>query len=333
MNSLPSGLVYSHDTQPGFTRQRRGKGWAYLDSGGAPIKDGAVVERLTSLAVPPAYSDVWYCRLDNGHLQATGRDERGRKQYRYHPDFRAFREADKFSRTAEFGANLPALRERVEADLRRRSLSFERMVAATVRMLDVGALRIGNRDYARLNGAFGATTLTKDHADVRGESIYLEYRAKGGKERKVRLSDGSLARLARRCEDLPGQHLFAWQDEEDRVRGVSSDEVNDYIRAEMGEAFTAKNFRTWHASAIAYYEIVKARGDITLKAMLTPVAERLGNTITISRKSYVHPELIEFVKSGKAASVGEAGLQLPRKSKYLASYERGLIDFLDGRAD
>lgn len=326
MASLPSGLIFTDDSEPGFSRSRKGKGWRYTDPSGASVDDDAVVARLNSLAVPPAYREVWYCLPENGHLQATGRDDRGRKQYRYHPEFRAHQEAGKFARTAEFGNALPPLREQVENDLRRRSLSHERMRAAMVRMLDIGALRVGNRDYALRNGAFGATTLQKDHAEVRGESVYLDYTAKGGKERSVRLTDGSLARLARRCHDLPGQHLFGWEDERGHVRGVTSGEVNEYLREHMGEGFTAKNFRTWHASAIAFHEITKAGGDLTLKAMLTPVAERLGNTITISRKSYVHPALIELVKSGEAA---DAGLQLPRKTKYLASYERGLIQFLE----
>jgi DNA topoisomerase-1 len=279
--------------------------------------------------VPPAYTDVWYCRWADGHLQATGRDDKGRKQYRYHVDYRAQQEADKFSRTAAFGTALPKIRAQVEADLRRRNLSFERMLAATVRMLDIGALRVGNRSYAR-SGAYGATTLTKAHAEVSGNTVHLHYKAKGGKDRNVRLSDASLARLAKRCQDLSGQHLFAWTDEDGRTRGVSSGEVNDYIRAAMGGDFTAKNFRTWHASAIAFWEIVKSDGNITLKDMLTPVAERLGNTITISRKSYVHPALIDCVKQDGCSPV--AGLKLPRKTKYLASYERGLIDFL-GRHD
>ncbi|MEE4350938.1 MAG: DNA topoisomerase IB [Pacificimonas sp.] len=329
MTRLPSGLVYSHDSEPGFLREAKGDAetfaWDYRAPDGALVGDDETIERLNALAVPPAYRDVWYCCRENGHLQATGRDDRGRKQYRYHPDFRAAKEHEKFARTAEFGGVLPTLRKQVATDLRRRNLSAERMTAATVRMLDIGALRVGNRTYARANGAFGATTLKKEHADVRGDRVYLSYRGKGGKAREVQLSDGSLARLARRCQDLPGQHLFAWADDRGEAHGVSSDAVNAYIRDHAGDDFTAKHFRTWHASAIAYYELVKAAGDLTLKAMLEPVAERLGNTITISRKSYVHPKLIDAAKSGDLAGTD---LRLPRKSKYLASYERGLIDFL-----
>ena len=330
MATLPRNLRYSDDSEPGISRRKRYGKWHYFQPEGERITCRDTIGRLNGLAVPPAYAGVWYCRHDNGHLQATGRDEKGRKQYRYHPEFRAAQEADKFSRTAAFGEALPEIRARVEADLRRRNLSFERMLAATVRMLDIGALRVGNSGYARTNGAYGATTLTKDHARVSGGSVHLNYTAKGGKTRDVHLSDGSLARLARRCQDLPGQHLFAWQDQDGRSRGVSSGEVNDYIRSAMGEGFTAKHFRTWHASAIAYWEIVKADGDITLKAMLEPVAERLGNTIAISRKSYVHPALIECVKDGDCAD--GPGLKLPQKKKYLASYERGLIEFLHRRA-
>lgn len=325
MAASASDLRYVDDTEPGYSRRRRGKGWHYFAPDGERISQRDEIARLNALAVPPAYTDVWYCRWADGHLQATGRDDKGRKQYRYHADYRAQQEADKFSRTAAFGCALPEIRARVEADLRRRNLSFERMLAATVRMLDIGALRVGNRSYAR-SGAYGATTLTKAHAEVSGNTVHLHYKAKGGKDRNIRLSDASLARLAKRCHDLSGQHLFAWTDEGGRTRGVSSGEVNDYIRAAMGGDFTAKNFRTWHASAIAFWEIVKSDGGITLKNMLTPVAERLGNTITISRKSYVHPALIECVKNDGCGSV--AGLKLPRKTKYLASYERGLIEFL-----
>ena len=322
-------LKYVQDSEPGYTRRWRYKTWHYFRTDGERITEKSEIERLNGLAVPPAYKEVWYCRFPNGHLQATGRDDKGRKQYRYHPLFRAQQEADKFSRTADFGKALPAIREQVEADLRRRNLSFERMLAATVRLLDIGVLRVGNDDYASRNDTYGATTLTKDHAEVRGESVYLDYTAKGGKERSLRLSDGSLARLARRCHDLPGQHLFAWTDEKDRPRGVSSEEVNEYIRSAMGEDFTAKHFRTWHASAIAYRQVLDSDGGLTLKAMLEPVAEKLGNTVTISRKSYVHPALIDCVKKDGCEEI--AGLRLPRATKYLAPHERGLIDFLEAR--
>ena len=329
MSTSAAPLRYVEDSEPGFSRRRRYSTWHYFDPDGARITHDKTLSRLDGLAVPPAYTQVWYCCDANGHLQATGRDAKGRKQYRYHEAFRAKQEADKFGRTAEFGRQLPAIRETVERDLRRRNLSQERMLAATVRMLDIGALRIGNQDYARRNGAYGATTLTKDHADVRGDRLHLNYTAKGGKQREINLTDGSLARLARRCQDLSGQHLFAWQDQDGRARGVSSGEVNDYIREAMGADFTAKHFRTWHASAIAFWEIIKSGGDISLKAMLEPVAERLGNTVAISRKSYVHPALIEMAKENETEFV--AGLRLPRKTKYLASYERGLIELLSAR--
>ncbi|MGB3723212.1 MAG: DNA topoisomerase IB [Pacificimonas sp.] len=320
-------LQYVDDSRPGLSRRWRYKTWHYFRPDGDRVTEKPEIKRLNGLAVPPAYEDVWFCLMPNGHLQATGRDEKGRKQYRYHPDYRAQREADKFSRTAAFGEALPAIREQVEADLRRTALSRERMLAATVRLLDVGTIRIGNSGYAKRNDTRGATTLTDDDVDVRGESLYLDFTAKGGKVRKLRVEDGSLARLARRVHDeLPGQHLFAYEDEDGDPHTVSSGEVNDYIRAAMGEDFTAKHFRTWHASALAYREINASDGRLTLKAMLTPVAEKLGNTIAISRKSYVHPALIECVKAD--GCLGHAGLKLPRATTYLAPYERGLIDFL-----
>ncbi|MEO0500141.1 MAG: DNA topoisomerase IB [Pseudomonadota bacterium] len=332
MASTSATLRYVDDSAPGIGRRWRYERWHYFRPDGECIKAAEEVERLNGLAVPPAYENVWYCLWPNGHLQATGRDARGRKQYRYHPEYRAQREADKFSRTVSFGEALPAMRERVAMDLRRRNLSRERMLAATVRLLDVGRLRIGNEDYARRNDTQGATTLTEDEVDIRGDRLYLDYTAKGGKRRQIHVEDGSLARLARRCQDLPGQHLFAWEDEDGEAHDVSSDEVNDYIRATMGEDFTAKHFRTWHASAIAYREIMAVDGDLTLKAMLTPVAEELGNTITVSRKSYVHPALVDWVKSEAGAGAATAaGLPLPEEGAYLAPHERGLLDFLNGR--
>ena len=327
MSEGPEKLRFVHDSDPGISRRWRYRTWHYFDPDGPRIRDKAEIERLNGLAVPPAYEQVWYCRYPNGHLQATGRDAKGRKQYRYHPDFRAAREADKFSRTAAFGEALTEMRRQVEADLRRRALSRERMLAATVRLLDIGHIRVGNESYARTNETRGATTLTRDNAEVRGDSVYLEFTAKGGKERRMRISDASLARLARRCQDLPGQHLFAYEDEDGDIRTVGSSEVNEYIREAMGEDFTAKHFRTWHASAIAFREAHRGGGELSLKAMLTPVAEQLGNTLAISRKSYVHPKLIETVKADGGAEI--AGLKLPRKTQYLAPYERGLIEYLN----
>ncbi|MBV7256454.1 DNA topoisomerase IB [Pacificimonas sp. WHA3] len=323
---FPSQLRYVDDAQPGISRRWRYKRWHYFDPHGERIARQRDINRLNGLAVPPAYENVWYCQWPDGHLQATGRDAKGRKQYRYHPEFRALREADKFSRTVEFGRALPVLREQVEADLRRRNLSRERVLAAMVRLLDAGRIRVGNDDYARRNNTKGATTLTDEDVDVRGDRLYLEYTAKGGKARKLHVDDGSLARLARRCQDLPGQHLFAWEGDDGKGHRVSSDEVNAYIRAATQSDFTAKHFRTWHASAIAFRQIVRSGGDLTLKDMLAPVAKELGNTIAISRKSYVHPALIEYAKNH--ASTDVAGLKLPPATAYLRPHERGLIDFL-----
>ena len=319
-------LRYVDDSEPGLTRRWRYKSWHYFQPEGHRVTQEDEIQRLNSLAVPPAYENVWYCRWPNGHLQATGRDARGRKQYRYHPQFREAQEADKFSRTAAFGDALPAMRKQVEADLRRRTLSRERMLAATVRLLDIGKLRVGNDSYAKENDTRGATTLTEDDAVVRGDSLYLDFVGKGGKARCLRVQDAALARLARRCHDLPGQRLFAWRDDDGEAHSVSSCEVNEYIRAAMGTDFTAKHFRTWHASVIAFQQIIESDGGLTLKAMLTPVAEQLGNTMAISRKSYVHPALIACVKEDGCRDA--AGLKLPRRTAYLSANERGLIEFL-----
>jgi DNA topoisomerase-1 len=323
-----AGLRYSDDSEPGYSRRACGRGWVYRSPDGQTVKDSAIRQRLNALAMPPAYKNVWYCLDENGHLQATGLDDRGRKQYRYHPDFRAQQETDKFSRCAEFGQVLPNLRARVEEDLGARALSQARMVAAVIRLLDLGLLRVGNEDYAAANKSFGATTLRKRHGKVRGNALYLHYRAKSGKDRRLKVADRSLALVVRRCQDLPGQHLFRYEDEEGGVRPVTSGDVNAYIQEVMGSAFSAKHFRTWGASVIAFQAIVESGGDVGLKSLLRPVASQLGNTEAISRKSYVHPALIEAVKEGRAQEI--AARPLPREARRLSRMERGLIEFLAG---
>lgn len=329
-------LHYVDDTDPGITRQRIGPDgaqtrWAYFDARGRRITRRAEIDRLNAIALPPAYVDAWFCPRPNGHIQAIGWDERGRKQYRYHPDFRAARDAAKYDRCADFGRALPAIRAAVERDLARPTLGRDRVVAAVVRLLDLGRVRVGNEAYAKANRSFGATTLRHRHANVRGHSIHLEYMGKSGKLRRLSIRDARLSRLVRRCQDLPGQHLFQYLDADGTPCPVTSGDVNDYLRRVSGGDFTAKHFRTWGASVIAFGALVAAGGHISLKAMLTPVAEALGNTPAIARKSYVHPALIEL--AGNRGDSPLAGLKLPRRTKYLSSLERGLIAFLDNLAD
>lgn len=320
-------LCYVDDALPGITRRKAGRSWAYFDAKGNRITDRAEIDRLNAIALPPAYQDAWFCPSPHGHIQATGYDDKGRKQYRYHADFREQRETEKYGRCADFGRALPLIRARVEADLRRTALSKERAVAAIVRLLDLGHLRIGNEAYAKANKSFGATTLRNRHARLKGSTLKLRYRAKSGKDVTMRITDGSLARFVRRCQDLPGQHLFQYLDEAGEPHPVTSTDVNDYLRDASGQDFTAKNFRTWGASVLAFAVLHAAGCRIPLKSLLEPVCAALGNTPAIARKSYIHPALTAL-----AAAKGEnpLPLHLPRATRYLSRAERGLIEYLDG---
>ncbi|HYI64039.1 MAG TPA: DNA topoisomerase IB [Allosphingosinicella sp.] len=326
MRAPASGLSYVDNQMPGITRRRRGRYWQYFDAGGKRITDREEIDRLNAIGLPPAYRDAWFSPRPNGHIQAIGYDDRGRKQYRYHNGFREHRDAAKYERCLDFGRALTRLRKRVAADLRKRSLSRETVVAAVVRLLDTGRIRVGNEAYVEANKSYGATTLRSRHAQVRGGSVKMRFKAKSGIERELKITDRTLSRIVKKCQDLPGQNLFQFIDEAGEAQPVSSTDVNDYIRAATGEDFTAKHFRTWAASALAFEQICAAGGDgIGLNAMLEPVAEALGNTPTMARKSYVHPALVAAVKDGKGETLG---LQCPRPTKYLSSAERGLIAFL-----
>ncbi len=321
-------LNYVDTETPGYTRRRRGRYWQYFDCEGHRITDRDEIDRLNRLGVPPAYTNVWYCPHANGHLQAVGIDARGRRQYRYHDEFRSAREADKYDRCLKFGQALPAIRAQVEKDLAERGMGKERIVAAIVRLLDVGHIRVGNEAYAAANDSYGATTLKTKHSKVSGETVRLEYRGKSGKMQKVAVRDRTLARLVRRCQDLPGQKLFQYIGEDGEPRPIGSSDVNDYLRAATDDEFTAKHFRTWGASVIAFETILDRKdAGLTMKELLEPVADALGNTPAISRKSYVHPRLLDAVKDGRLDLLD--GAPLPRDTKYLSGAERGLIAFLE----
>ena len=325
MATGPSHLIYIDDDLPGITRKRSGKGWSYYDAEGHLIKDRTERKRLNAIALPPAYKEAWFCPADNGHILATGIDDRGRKQYRYHPEFRASREGEKFDGCLEFGNLLPLVRKRVETDLKARALSRDRAIASVIRLLDLGALRIGNDTYARTNKSFGATTLRRRHAQITGQKLTLRYKGKGGKLRQVALSDKALTRFVRAMQDLPGQRLFQWM-EEDGAHEVGSACVNDYLRDTMGHHFTAKNFRTWHASVLGYSLLAEAEERLTIKAVLKDVADHLGNTPAVTRRSYIHPAVIALVDGQED---WRTGLQLPRRTQWLSRYERGLLELLE----
>jgi DNA topoisomerase I len=321
MPKAPSGLVYVTDTMPGIRRVRRGERFAYLRHDGKPLRDAAEIERIRKLAIPPAYTDVWICPLPHGHLQATGRDARGRKQYRYHPQWRLARDADKFDRMLDFGAVLPRIRRRVKQDLARPSSGHPHraaVLAALVRLLDTTLLRVGNDEYARSNGSYGLTTLRNRHAAVQGSSLRLRFRGKHGIVSDVALEDPRVARVVRRCQAMPGQELFAYEDDDGSIRSVGSADVNDYLREVSGAEFTAKDFRTWHATshALALAMQGRAAGEI-----LSEVAQRLGNTVAVCRKSYVHPGVFEVDCENAAC----------RRRSGLSAAEAHLVEFLVAR--
>jgi DNA topoisomerase-1 len=322
-------LCYVDPTDsPGITRKRRGRYWQYFDADGKRVTDRDEIDRLNSIGMPPAYQRCWFCPKPNGHIQAVGWDARGRKQYRYHPDFRARQETIKYERLADFGEALPKLRRKVEKDLRGKPTDLDTVVAAVVRLIDETQMRVGNEEYAKENKSFGATTLRNRHASVERGRLKISYAGKHGIKRTVTVTDRNLARIARRTQDLPGQNLFEYVGDDGEVRAVTSTDVNAYVRGAMGDEFTAKDFRTWGASVIAFEEMVRRarkHGRVKLKSVIEPVAEALGNTAAISRKSYVHPALIEAARD--AGALGECNL--PRAGRHLSSAERGLIEFLD----
>ena len=287
----PSALEYVDDSGPGITRKKTSHGWAYYDPAGKRITDRGEIDRLNRIALPPAYTDAWYCPTDCGHLLATGIDARGRKQYRYHPDFRARQEAEKFDGCAGFGRLLPKVRKRVAKDLGRRTLSRERVVASVVRLLDLGTIRVGNESYAKANKSFGVTTLRWRHAKVSGGTLRLRFKAKSGQLREATISD-----------------------------------VNEYLRETMGADVTAKNFRTWHASVLALRLLAEAERPLTLKDLTAEVGEHLGNTPAMARKSYIHPAVIALVDRQQK---WRARLKTPRDGKWLDRYERLLIKLIE----
>jgi DNA topoisomerase-1 len=327
-----SRLSYVSDTEPGYTRQRRGKRFVYLDRRGREITDERVLARIRSLAIPPAYTDVWICRSPHGHVQATARDARGRKQYRYHPLWKAWRDATKFERTLDFARALPKLRARIGRDLRRSGLARERVLATILRLLDRTHVRIGNEEYARNNRSYGLSTLRDRHARVRGEHVLLKFRGKSGRVHEVMLTDARVARVVRRCEGLPGQHLFQFRDEEGTLHRVGSNDVNDYLREVAGNGFTAKDFRTWAATVSVAGSLI-AHGkasDAMLRGAIERAAMELGNTPAVCRRAYVHPAIMQAYESpGEAARLHSAFERAAsRRGRGLNQIEKAVLIYL-----
>ena len=293
-----AGLTYVTDDTPGLRRRRAGAGFAYFDSKGNRVTDDRTISRIRKLAIPPAWTEVWICPSANGHLQATGRDARGRKQYRYHDEFRAIRESAKFDHLIAFAEALPSIRRTVTEQMALPGLPREKVLAAVVQLLDRTMIRVGNTDYVKQNRSYGLTTLRDRHVQVNGTELRFHFTGKGGKTWQLRLRDRRLARIVRAAQELPGQQLFQYRDENGEVRNVTSADVNDYLREITGREITAKDFRTWAGTvlaALALHEIGAAETQTAakrnLRAAIGQVAQHLGNTVTICRKCYVHPQV------------------------------------------
>jgi DNA topoisomerase-1 len=321
-----AGLRYVSDTEPGLTRQRCGRGFRFLDRNGNPVTDRYVLERARSLVIPPAWTDVWICGRADGHIQVTGKDARGRKQYIYHPDWRAARDETKYHRMRMFGALLPDIRAHVERDMQSHSageaLAHDRVVASLVRLLDQTAIRIGNERYVRDNQSFGLTTLRAEHVEVAGATLRLHFRGKSGKELSLSVKDRRVSNVIRKLQDLPGQCLFRYRTESGELRPIDSGDVNEYLMRITGQHVTAKDFRTWTASTVAaeaLTALLDASGCVTkadLNRGIDEAARRLGNTRTVCRSSYIHPDIFLAYQDGWITEVWKAA--------YLAAPPDGL---------
>ncbi|WP_083656624.1 DNA topoisomerase IB [Mongoliimonas terrestris] len=335
------GLSFGSDEAPGIRRRRSGKGFTYRAPDGQTVKDRAVLDRIRKLVIPPAWTDVWISQDPTSHLQATGRDQKGRKQYRYHPAFSLQREAVKFEHLLEFASVLPQIRARTLADLRRRSLSREKILATVVRLLETTLIRIGNEDYARENKSFGLTTLRCRHVAVEGQAIRFCFKGKSGKEWRLRVSDRRIARILRTCQELPGQRLFQYLDEDGRLQAVDSADVNAYLKEITGKDVTAKDFRTWAGTVQAALALAGSERPETktatrkaLRQAIVEVSAKLGNTPSVCRKSYVHPEVLTAFEEGALALAIEEQVAAEAEAEgTLEPYEQAVLTFLSERIE
>lgn len=300
-----AGLRYVSDAFPGIRRVKRRAGFSYVGPEGEPLNDQSEIARIRSLAIPPAWTDVWICPLANGHLQATGRDAKGRKQYRYHPRWREVRDETKYLKMLAFAQALPRIRRRVEQDLQRSGLPREKVLASIIKLLETTLIRVGNEEYARQNNSYGLSTLRDRHVNVTGSTIRFQFRGKSGVRHTVALNDRRLARIVKRCQDLPGQELFQYLDDAGVAHPIESADVNNYLREISGEHFTAKDFRTWNGTVLTALtldeleiteSVIDAKHNVVRAVQI--VARHLGNTPTVCRKCYVHPEIIEAYLEG-----------------------------------
>ena len=300
-----AGLVYVSDEKPGIRRETAGEGFSYRDAKGQPVRDETTLERIRKLAIPPAWTDVWICPRANGHIQATGRDAKGRKQYKYHPQFREVRESTKYEHMMEFARALPAIRARLAEHMALRGLPRDKVLATVVHLLESTLIRIGNDDYAKSNRSYGLTTLRNPHVKVNGSELRFQFKGKSGKTWRLQLKDRRVAKIVRACQELPGQELFQYVDDNGEVKHVTSADVNAYLREITGRDITAKDFRTWAGTVLAALALqefeafdTQAGARKNLRAAIERVASRLGNTPTICRKCYIHPEVLSAYTEG-----------------------------------
>jgi DNA topoisomerase-1 len=327
-----AGLRYVSDLSPGIRRKRAGKAFSYLAPDGSAVRDKEIVRRIKQLVIPPAWTDVWICPDPRGHIQATGRDARGRKQYRYHPRWREVRDAVKYDRMLAFAEALPKIRERTDRDLLRPGMPREKVIALIVRLLEETRIRVGNEEYRKENGSFGLTTLRDRHVEVIGSQVRFSFKGKSGKVQKVRLQDRRLARIIKRLEELPGQELFTYVDDAGEAHAVESDNVNEYLREISGDDFSAKDFRTWAGTILAarfFREAgVEAETQGTKKELVRAIARvagELGNTPAVCKKCYIHPAVIAAYLAGGLKPIEENEDQDPYK---LTAEERDLLKLL-----
>src|SRR5437868_5744805 len=332
-----AGLRYVSDEQPGYTRKRKGKSFQYFDTAGKLIRDETRLLRIRRLAIPPAYRQVWICPLSTGHIQATGRDDRGRKQYRYHERWRSIRDENKYDRILVFAAALPKIRRRLQADLRLPGLKREKSLATVVQLLQRTFIRVGNQEYARHNKSFGLTTMKDHHVKVRGMKLRFRFSGKGGVQHEVDVSDRRIAKIVRKLQELPGQHLFQYFDDDGKLCDVTSQDVNDYLREITGEDFTAKDFRTWAGTVLTAMALnaqekfsSKKEATVNIKNAIGAAARLLGNSPAICRKCYVHPAVLESYLSGHLIE----GLKIDEAEEVheFGEDERTVFNFLRRRA-
>lgn len=331
-----AGLQYVSDERAGYCRKARGKEFEYFDTEGKPIRDEQRLLRIKRLAIPPAWTEVWICPSANGHIQATGRDARGRKQYRYHERWREVRDENKFDRLAQFAKALPNIRRRVAQHLKLPGLPRQKVLATIVRLLERTFIRIGNEEYARENKSFGLTTLKNRHVKVRGTQVRFRFRGKSGRQHEVDFTDRRVAKVIAKCQDLPGQDLFQYLDEAEEVQNITSQNVNEYLREIAGEDFTAKDFRTWGGTVLAAMALskqeefeTKKQAKSNIKTAICAVAELLGNTPAVCRKCYVHPIIVEaYLNRTRIAGLNGAKTLEPPN---LRRAEQAVLKFLRAR--